>query len=299
LRLFADSLWGSGYIASVKLLFEFRDDALLPPFTSKAVKTALMSLGCLEGVSMLYLSRRRYRPVTLRAMRRPGGHPLYVTYSEFARGVRGVRVRRGEVLEAHVTVYTREPLSIPPCTGEVAINGSTARVWVASISSRSLESLVEGDPPRSFRLRIETPLVIPAKLMVPPGVRSRRLEAALRRLPSLPRLLVTPAYLMAQAARQWAAIVQGLEYSESYYYIGRLADAFIVERGFRLRPVKAVYDVREGRVRAVKGVVGWLELMVAEGSIAEAAAKLLAFSSYMGLGRSRSVGFGEVRVEAL
>ena len=279
---------------------EFLGDAVLPPFTSKVVKSLLVRAGCLEPLRRLYEGAGSFRPVTLRVLRTLGGRRLY----KLAGGRRVLTARRGTVYLAEIDAVARGPgeLGFFGCGGE-EVDLGFARVHLR-LREAEVRSLADLSLPETgvYRLGIHTPLLLTTKIMAPRSWRSSGLGRLLRRAEEAYRLLPTPGYIMAQAMRQWVAMVRGEEadLSPAPYGVGRLADLLVAELDFRLRPVTALYGRSgEGGARKVRGVTGYVVLRALHRSIVPVMSRLLAFAGLVGLGKSRSVGFGEVEASAL
>ena len=294
---FEASLSGEGFVGRLTLRLAALRDAVLPPFTSRTAKSILMKAGCLEPLRKLYLSRPSFRPVTVRVLRGPRGERLYRAGDCGGDG-RVIEVSRGEELFMELGFYSEAPLPLSPaCTEEVDLGYAAFALEPAGLEVRTLGQLGRPGGWRRLVLRFHTPTTIATKVMIPPLRSAPRLLEKLRGAREAYRLLPTPGYLLAQAARQWVALVKRGDPKEAPhpYAIGRLADVAIAEVDYRLRPVTACYGRDErGRVRRVRGFTGTLVLEPLLDEIRLAASRLLEFAGYIGLGKSRSIGFGEV-----
>ncbi|MCE4624512.1 MAG: CRISPR system precrRNA processing endoribonuclease RAMP protein Cas6 [Desulfurococcales archaeon] len=289
-----------GVAVRVLLGVEFIEDTLLPPFTSKLLKSLLLKAECLEPYRSLYIKHRSFRPVTLRVLRTESGRRLYRVEG----GGRVLRARRGEVLLGEVDAIYKGPdpfnLLAKCSREEVDIGFTRVAVWLRGAEVYTLSDLGLRET-GVYRLRIHTPLLITTKIMAPRTAKGSKLGRLLRSTEEAYRLLPTPGYILAQAMRQWVAMVRGEEadLSSAVYSIGRLGDLLVAELDYRLRPLTVVYGKDDKGVRRVRGVTGYLILRALNKSIVTAMSKLLAFSSLIGLGKSRSIGFGEVEAEPL
>jgi len=296
-QLFAASLRGEGFVGVVTVRLEPLRDALLPPFTSRTAKSILMKSSCLEPLRSLYLARQRFKPVSVRVLRR-GGARLYRAGSCEGGGV--IEVSRGETLHMEVGFYTASPLPAAPfCSEEVDVGYAGFALSVEGLEVRSVEQLGSPEGWERLALRFHTPTTIATKVMMPPLKSAPRLARKLREAREAYRLLPTPSYLLAQAARQWMALVKDGDPNEAPlpYAVGRIADVAVAEVGYRLKPVTACYGRDErGRMRRVRGFTGTLILEPLLDEVKLALSRLLEFASYLGLGKSRSIGFGELAV---
>lgn len=53
----------------------------------------------------------------------------------------------------------------------------------------------------------------------------------------------------------------------------------------------------KGNLRTIRGFVGWIEFDIVYEKLKRAVTKYLLVASVLGIGRSRGIGFGEIRVE--
>ena len=287
-----------GLVGLVRLRLIALRDAVLPPFTSRTMRSVLLKAGCLEGLRDLYLSRGRHKPVTVRALKTPRGRSLDKLAAPRRPGS-PISVRRGGWLIGEVAFYSSsrgvEALWSSYCEGEkVDLGYAELAVDTLEVNAKPLSELGRS---RDSRLVVDvlTPLTITARLLATSRVRS-----ALAGARKAYRLLPTPGYLLGQAAREWAAIVVGASPPEAArigFRAALAADPLVAEVDFNLKPVTALYGRGEGGgERLVRGVVGRIVLEPLTPEALEASWRLLEFSSYLGLGKSRSIGFGEIRV---
>ena len=286
-----------GFLVTLKLKLNFKGNVILPPFTSKILKQILYSSNCFSMLRKLYESRSKFRPVTLSVLHTLSGRPIYKRGGE----EQPILAREGMVLTAYIAYFVRSdaPLgnALYECEGYVGepfsnIEFSTWEVEVARLDSLSL-GLDRGD---IVRIDFKTPLVMSTKIMTLPSLRGNPI---VRKTPNEYRLLPTPAYVAASAMRVWLGVVHGVNPDDYHapYGVGRLADIFMPEVDYKLRPITVVYGRdNAGRLRKVRGVVGYASYTLRSRKIAVTLDKLLALAERIGLGKNRSIGFGEISV---
>jgi hypothetical protein len=295
-QIFESVLEGaSGYIVTIRFSITPLSDVILPPMTSKLLKHIVLSSDCLSDIHGFVRSRASIKPVTLFALRR-GSRRLYSTLGS----EEPLRVHGGEVLEGRVALYSRNPFSISAlsgCEGVVEFLGykfafSTREAVIEGVEGLDA-GIARGKP---FKLVIHTPLLLPTKIMTPPPLTSSKLVSSIK--PGY-RLLPTPSYIMAAACREWLGLVKGerVEGHIAPYVVGRLADIAFYEVDINIRPTTTVYgrDERD-RLQLVRGVTGYIAYTITTRRLEKTANKLLALATRIGLGKSRSIGFGEVEV---
>ncbi len=290
-----------GFIVNIKVKLYFNSDTILPPFTSRITKLLLYSSSCFERIRKLYESKRSFRPVTLSTLHSVRGKPVFKIERD---GDKPIRVRGGWVLATYITYYEREGSALShllyDCSGTLKepFNSISYSIWELEVER--LDDLSIGlDKDDVFGLEFKTPLVMSTKIMTPLSLRSNKL---IRKTPNEYRLLPTPAYVASSAMRGWLGVVKGVNPDEYHapYGIGRLADIFMPEMDYRLKPVTVVYGRDQyDRLRKIRGVMGYVVYTVRSKRLAATLDKLLALATRLGLGKNRSIGFGEVKVSIL
>lgn len=286
-----------GFVARLKLAVYSADTILLPPFTSRVIKHVVSVEPELSFLLRLYEERGSFRRVTFSPLY-ANGKPLFKVS-----GREGVlTLRPGSTYYGSITIVSRDFSLVDRLAsfsgGRVRTSYGVLNVEPVELSFERLKTLSLGID-RYFRVRFLTPTILTTKLMTPPPMGGRRVIA---KAPERHRLLPTPSYVMASAARLWIALALNDDPRGSWlpYKIGRMADVLVAEVDQAVRCVTAIYGGSgKGRYRLVRGVVGWVVYEVLSPKIRVFVDRMLALADRMGLGRSRSVGFGQVKVSPL
>lgn len=289
-----------GYVVTLTLRFTVHRDTILPPFTSRVLKTLLQREECLEPFRRLYESRRSFKPVRLSVLR-AGERVLYQTEERAQRGP--LTSRAGDSLEGSIAAYTRgDPFQLATqaagCSGRLPppLDGLTFEAVEARVESVStLTAGITGGEP--FKLVIRTPLLIDTKLMTPPPLQGRKVVKTRQAY----RLLPTPSYIASAATRLWLATAKNIEdlAAEAWiaYAVGRLSDVLVAEIDYKIRPVTVIYGRDDNKkLRKPRGPVGYIIYKTLNPRLAPILDKTLALASRLGLGKSRSIGFGEITI---
>ena len=144
------------------------------------------------------------------------------------------------------------------------------------------------------RLTLHTPTLPLTKLMTPPNLKASKL---VRSLENLYKLTVTQAYICSEATRLRLALVKDVNPAQSPtpYYVVRVAtQQWGVDA--QLKPETVIYGEEDEKIRRIRGVTGYITLKTLTPRITRTADKLLA--TKLGLGKSRSIGFGEVEIKS-
>ena len=287
-----------GYVYTIRFkLIPLESDVILPPFTSKLVKQLVLTHPCFSQVRGLYESKPSFKPVTFRVLRN-GSRRLYAR-----KGGSILVARAGEVLLGEVVAFSRKPdLDLTPfseCNSRVKLQPLTSSFLldVAHVTLENVSTLtLNMESSQIARLTLHTPTLLSTKLMTPPNLRVSKL---VRSLEDLYRLTITPAYICSDAARLWLALVKDVNPAQSPtpYYVGRACDITIGEVDAQLKPETVIYGEEDEKIRKIRGVTGYITLKILTPRITQTVDKLLALTTKLGLGKSRSIGFGEVEIK--
>ena len=258
-------------------------DCVLPPFTSKVTRTAFAALTGLPP------KPPEKRAASFSVLFR-GGRPLFRVLEPRGRGEpSGIELvaRAGERLECRCSFLAREPPPLPRASARFRFGAAEMEAWVEQVEvARASE--VRFEVPEKFVVRFLTPTLLPV-----PGrgllLRERGLRRRYRLLPDLPLALA----LLAHDLR-----LRGLLDADPRR-VRRWAELALAELDYRVRPVTALYTVREGKPAVERGFVGYVSYELLDPSGRELLSRLLGFAQRFGLGKSRGVGFGHVEVAPL
>jgi hypothetical protein len=272
-------------------------DAVLPPLSSKVLKFVLERRGGVLGE--LAASRAGYKPLFVSMLYR-GSRPLY------SRGEEPVHVRSGEVLGARLGLVGEPRLvdELLSLEGVWETPYGRFRLGVVEVSVESLEGLKlpspAGEPTGVLRVEARTPVVLASKVLASGD------PEALRRFPQLYKLVPSPGAIAAYALRLWNRVAG--ESLAIYWKDGWNRDAAVVARAAEVLAAELDYSVRPetvvvgrsrpgGRLRLARGWRGWVVYRVASRRLARLLDRVLALANYVGLGRSRGIGLGDVSAE--
>lgn len=288
----------SGYVITLSLRLTPLSDVILPPMSSRLLKYLVFESPCFSDIRGIINSRSSFKNVTLFAIRR-GGRRLYSTRERQDPLV----ARSGEVLLARLALYSRELPSYQAlfgCNGVLRFSGSSIAYSIDEVTIEDVNSItVNLSKGSTFKLVIHTPLLLPSKLMTPPPLTVSKLISSIK---SGYRLLPTPSYILSAACREWIGVVRGERVREHIapYVLGRLADIAIYELDVNIKPVTVIYGRDDkGKLRLVRGPVGYIIYKLESKRLEKIVDKLLAFTTRIGLGKSRSIGFGEIEIQPL
>ncbi len=282
------------YVSRLKLLFTPLRDVIAPPYTSKIVKFYVERYAP-RTVGLLYRERRGFKGFSISPLYCEG-RPIYKSRLDGPPLV----LRGGEQCAANVSFIVSGSLlsSVMPLdTVRIRSPYGEFLVEPLEVDVRSLEGL-RLDVGSSFVLRFETPLILSTKIMMPPVFSGRR------RVRGMYKLLPSAGFIFAYLTKLWnsnappelALPKPGSDGLWAPYKVGRVADIVLAEVNYRLKPVTVLYDKRNGRFREIRGTVGWIHYRVLHRKPMDVLSRLLALAKYLGIGKSRGIGMGQVSV---
>ncbi|MEM2158389.1 MAG: CRISPR system precrRNA processing endoribonuclease RAMP protein Cas6 [Sulfolobales archaeon] len=278
------------------------DDTVLPPTTSKLIKY-ITEVSC-SGLSKLVRSKGFLKPLSI-SMLFNNNKPLYSVFNP--NNQHPLVIRGGVPLTAKVSaVVSNGSLGIEDFK---CIEGC----WQTPYGNFNLElaeleiikpDLLSVGLRKYFKISYLTPTLITAKYMIPPMLKTRS-----RELPERHKLIPQPSFLFSYLLRLWNSIVGPNEKIPNCsagdleaYKLGRLADITLIEVDYRLRPITVVVGKDDGgRLRTARGFTGWViyESLTPTNKLHSTFDKLLALAKYLGVGRSRGIGFGMIDITNL
>ncbi len=277
-------------------------DVIAPPFTSKLVRSSLLSCGLdyLEKLGSRSLSYKRVfiSPILV------GGKPIYKRFNNKSNAF--IVLRQGREYSAFFSamVGEEELENLLDRLDEYVVETPYGhiRLIIKGIKITSLREL-DISLGEVFKVKFLTPTMLSNKLMIPPKIRGIIRNSVI----GMVRLLPSPSLLFSYLTILWNRNVipdlilpkPGYNTDEAAYKIGRIADIFMVEIDHDVETLTVLYDKKGDAERKIRGFVGWVLYRVAYkgGQLPRVLRKLLALANYMGVGRSRGIGMGMIRIE--
>ncbi|BCS93453.1 CRISPR system precrRNA processing endoribonuclease RAMP protein Cas6 [Metallosphaera javensis (ex Sakai et al. 2022)] len=258
-------------------------DVVLPPLSSKVVKYLVLSNQVLPFLQEMVKSGEKQKPLFISNLE-VNGKRLFSTGEPVA-------VKGGVRMFASVSFpFTKEALNVEG--GKVSTPYGEFQVSLKEIT------ILDESPPASIegnlKVWFRTPTLLSSKIYLPPFLqeRYRRYNAGFSLIPS-------PGLVVASAYRQYLAVLgktSGYENDMKTFKLTVMVNALSRVVGYNLHPVTAIIGEDEkGRLRKTRGVMGWMEFDV-PGSLKRRIVKYLEVGSFLGIGRSRGIGLGEISI---
>lgn len=267
------------YAVKVRFRVVFEREVILPPFTSKASKTMVIRALESSRFKAALPDRGSRKPYMVTPLFR-GGEPL-IKLDEPS-GVFTARPGEDYWFELRL-VGDVLPLitSIASASSYVDVFNSKAHLQVDHVVFKSFEQMgVDGDA-KLVRVDALTPVLL--RVPTPRGVEPKH------------SLFPIPSLMMYSLAIHWNKYAPGDLKIPDVQALASYADQAMVEVDYKLRPCTAIYDER----RRPRGFIGWtlFKLRNLDDSLHRQLLKLLDYADYVGIGRSKSIGFGMVKVK--
>ncbi len=304
------------WLVRLELAFTATRYTILPPWTARTVKTAIYSLSCPSTLREALESRGGFKPIRLTPLQ-VDGKPLYQAGRSNAPPL---YLAEGKTVEASITLLARTPeeaRSILLQAG-AGCNGTLPRPWsglkasILGITFESLASALEKhpasrlEPGDTVEVRLVTPLLVSLGSMLSTGCPGDPIPGE-ERLSNTYKLVVDPGIIAGVTLRTAIGVVLGEEVRGNLTpgAARRTVEWGVEELSYRLAPTTVLYGRNEppgqekSEYKLVRGVTGKIVFRVLTRQAAETLAVLLPLAEHLGIGRSRSIGFGMVSARLL
>ncbi len=273
----------------IRVTFTPLNDIVVPVFSSKLsymILRELLDTELMRLVDKKHSSKEPLKPYRVSTVFDAKGRALYKT----SKSKRILMLKKGElywftstIISGFFKAYPVIPKSIVETRfGEVELVDVKVR-------AKYFKDIAGSSGIGNLRIRFLTPTLLSAKLCLPPRV---RVETGF----NVYRLFPQPCLWLRSLVLYWNKYAPRELRFRDGYRLCRLGDVLLAETGYNVRPVTVVYG-KGGRVIEHRGFVGWVKYRVVEEWFAERIAPLLRLAELVGVGRSRSIGFGHVVVK--
>ncbi|MEM4462010.1 MAG: CRISPR system precrRNA processing endoribonuclease RAMP protein Cas6 [Candidatus Bathyarchaeia archaeon] len=274
----------------VKVLVEFRllSSIVSPPFSSKISRTLLYNI-LKETFDKSIINNITYKPIILTPII-DLGHPNYRFIFKTSKSEeRPIILKEMGRYGFYITIITKDiPImkiveALTPGK-RVKIFTGEAIIENCQFDIRSFESLnLQGD-----KIRIE--FMTPTLLSFPKGW--IKVETPMRH-----SLFPIPCFIIWSLAEHWNTYAPKNLAIKNVKKLAAYSNYALVELDHNIKPVTVIYDEK----RRPRGFIGWTlyEHRKLRTKLSTWINRLLEYANYIGIGRSRSIGFGSVRVRVV
>ncbi|MDJ0270747.1 MAG: CRISPR system precrRNA processing endoribonuclease RAMP protein Cas6 [Aigarchaeota archaeon] len=107
-----------------------------------------------------------------------------------------------------------------------------------------------------------------------------------------------PSLIIGSLAEHWNSNCDKSLFIKSPSYLSLYSNYVLMESDFRIRPVTVVYDDK----RMVRGIMGWVFYDLRKSRNTKSFRRIMAlldYAQYVGMGKSRGTGFGQVNIKCI
>jgi len=262
-------------------------NVILPTPSSKVIKYLVASGKFLPSLKDLVTSRDKYKPLFISNLGIDG-----------KRIVSRKEVQSNTLLKASISFSNLDPSSLISEADKVGNFKTPYGEFYLSVDNieiinvEELKPEIEKNLDKNIRVVFKSPAILSSKLLLPPSLKEKfkNIDVGFSTLPSV-------GLIAAHAFNLYCNVIGKKEIESRAFKIGVLANALSRIIGYNLKPI--TFDIGEdskGNLRKGRGVVGWIEFDIPYERLKRRVLKYLIVSSYLGIGRSRGIGFGEIEV---
>ncbi|HDJ89363.1 MAG TPA: CRISPR system precrRNA processing endoribonuclease RAMP protein Cas6 [Thermoprotei archaeon] len=268
------------YFMNLSLIIVPFTDCILPPFTSKVTKTLFYHL--FDGKSVFDRRMFSFSPLYR------NGRPLYkVLKSRKDFKNISIKVSRNERLSAKISLIIKDKILLPKPEVEFKFNEYKFYAHIVNIEVDDISS-ISIDLPDIFRINFITPTLIPVpgrgKFLQKLGIKRRY-----RLFPDLSLILMLLTYDLQLQKISLTNI--------SPVKIFKWAYKAIAELDYNIRPETILYTVKDNKPSVERGFTGYTVYQILDKKYLEEVKKLLGYGLKMGIGKSRTIGFGQITIK--
>lgn len=271
------------FLCNLKVYFRLNSDAIVPPFTSKVSKTLLIKLTSSRiGLS---IRERGFKPIVVTPVFLRD-RPIYSVKGKEA-GLLSLKAGQEYWFRIAMVGTVAEDI-IPEMVGSCEIKLFNTKVYVTKIDVEvKAFSNISLNDCSLVRVEFVTPTILRLSNYPKLRIGSRHI------------LFPVPSLMIKSLVIHWNSYAGPEDMIKNTHSLCFLSDYFMVEVDHRIKPVTAIYDEK----RRPRGFVGWVIYKLRRGKRRRKTfkniLKLLDYASYVGIGVSRSTGFGVVNVKTM
>ncbi|MEM0382123.1 MAG: CRISPR-associated endoribonuclease Cas6 [Nitrososphaerota archaeon] len=273
---------GNKNVIRIIVTFVAAGNAIIPPFSAKVSRLILHRLS--EVYRRLSGMRASFKPVSVSPLFYDGS-PLIKVKGEN----RILMLRDGDHYSFNSCLITGEEFSLDELVSFEKsviddVFGSSIAIESVRVEVRKYDSF-GFEKPSAVKLSF----LSPALLQLPGFIGRKTNRYALFPVPSL---------LISSLVEHWNTNSDPNMYIKNPYYLTYYSNYALLEADFQLRPVTVIYDEK----RLVRGVSGWVLFDLRKSRNTPSLRHILAlldYAQYVGVGKSRATGFGQVSIKCI
>ena len=273
---------GSKSVVRLSVMFSVVGSAIIPPFSAKVSRLILYRLsGVYRRLAGL---RAAFKPVSVSPLFLDG-RPLIKLKDDS----RVLTLDDGRVYSFNCCLITGEEFGLDELVSfEQSVVGD---VFGASVVLEGVRVEVRRydsfgfEKPSAIRLDFLSPVLLQL-----PGFGGRRAGRY--------ALFPVPSLLISSLIEHWNNNSDPAMYIKNPYWLIYYSNYALLEADFHLKPVTVMYDNR----RLIRGLMGWVLYDMRKSRNTPSLKRILAlldYAQYVGVGKSRATGFGQVSIKRI
>lgn len=296
------------FIIDISLTYVFEDNFISPPLSSKITKSLIEKGDILGTLAGMAISRDKFKPLFI--------SNLYSSNGKRILSVSSGGIYRPRIIHKDIPYFGRVAIAAPiDLVDKIVDSENHQRIFSLSLGNIAINGVVSIDAVNIIsidNLRIDlsdkalirflTPTIIPSKIFLPPSLASK---PKYKRYRSPHLLIPTVGAIIAYSIKLWNSVAppekrfihpndEDSLYIYKYCILGTVMSKIV---SYKLRPVTvAIGRDKNNRIRETRGFVGKIVFRIHHKKIREIAEKTLALTRYLGIGRSRGIGLGEIEI---
>lgn len=264
------------------------ENVKLPMLSSKVIKYLIASGQFLSELKELVLSEQKYKQIFISNLEMDGRRLL-----NYYKEIRANTVLKGFISFSHEslspTFFSNNYNMFKTPYGKFYVNVS--RVDIMDI--RELNTEIEKNINKNIKITFKTPLILSPKLLLPPSLKEK-----FKKVSNIITTFPPPGLIVAYAYNLYCSTFGKKYIEEKEFKLATLVNGLTVVTGYNLRPLTVeIGKSKYRKERKTRGMVGWMEFDTHYEKLKKKIMKYLLISSYLGLGRSRGIGLGEIMVD--
>ncbi|QIW22823.1 CRISPR system precrRNA processing endoribonuclease RAMP protein Cas6 [Sulfolobus sp. S-194] len=262
-------------------------DVILPPLSSKVVKNLILSSKLLPSLSNLVQSGMKNKPIFISNLGKNG-------FRLFSTG-KPISVKTGEILNFFISFPYYDGFFTELSSGSFKTEYGKFFIELEQLEVIELNS-IKGVSEGNFYIKFVTPALLSSKVLLPPSLKEKykNVNPGYSLIPSV-GLVVSYAYRIYRALY---GNTSNIELESKAFKLGILSNSLSRVVGYKLKPLTVVIgNDDKGRLRTSRGFVGWMEFDIPYKKLKKAVWKYLTVASFLGIGKSRGIGLGEIALK--
>ncbi len=268
------------FVTRITVTFRPLRRTVIPPFTAKVTKTIL------HRISKLYRKlnecEAHFKPVSVSPLYR-GDKALFKS-----KGSQDLMMlEEGAYYSFSASIISDETTNIDEI---VSLDSSTVDgIYGSQVSIESIKVEIKDfeqfgfEKPSAIKLSFESPVLL-------------QLPSKRRYMSNRHFLFPIPSLMIGSLIEHWNRYCPSSMFIKNPYYLSVYSNYVLREADFEIKPVTVLYD----ESRHIRGFLGWVLYDLRAARYTSSLRKIFAlldYAQYVGIGRSRATGFGQLKLK--